>query len=179
MAVDASILAIPELGAQLATKTLCSISFILSVYCIIACAVAQQFGHRLRSLDFAVRLSFFSTWIWRSQVDRCTTYKGRWPVLQYWRVYQAFCLWQGKQSFIAIKYHSHDPCSLAFSILGFIAGVFTVDFALSLATRIGCRLALVVGAGLITPLMIASFGPGLIRWCRGEMEQMNNSIAYH
>ncbi|KAG1906186.1 uncharacterized protein F5891DRAFT_1182404 [Suillus fuscotomentosus] len=54
MAVDASILAIPGLGSALATKTLCSISFVLSAYCIIACTIAQQFGHRMRSLDFAV-----------------------------------------------------------------------------------------------------------------------------
>ncbi|KAG1806684.1 uncharacterized protein HD556DRAFT_1303093 [Suillus plorans] len=45
MAVNASILAIPGLGSTLATKTLCSISFVLSVHCIIACMVAQQFGH--------------------------------------------------------------------------------------------------------------------------------------
>ncbi|KAG1848374.1 hypothetical protein C8R48DRAFT_730110 [Suillus tomentosus] len=56
MAVDASILAIPGLGSQLTTKTMCSISFILSVYCIIGCTMAQHFGQRLRSLDFAVRL---------------------------------------------------------------------------------------------------------------------------
>ncbi|KAG1724187.1 hypothetical protein EDB19DRAFT_2043566 [Suillus lakei] len=53
MAVNASILAIPGLGSQLATKTLCSISFLLSVYCIIGCTIAQYFGQRLRSLDFA------------------------------------------------------------------------------------------------------------------------------
>ncbi|KAG1894110.1 uncharacterized protein F5891DRAFT_1195667 [Suillus fuscotomentosus] len=53
MAVDASILAIPGLGSQLTTKTMCSISFILSVYCIIGCTMAQHFGQRLRSLDFA------------------------------------------------------------------------------------------------------------------------------
>ncbi|KAG1781192.1 hypothetical protein EV702DRAFT_1193377 [Suillus placidus] len=54
MAVDASILAIPGLGSQLATKALCSVSFILSVYCIIGCTIAQQFSSRLRSLDFVV-----------------------------------------------------------------------------------------------------------------------------
>lgn len=54
MAVNTSILAVPGLGAQLATKTMCSISFVLSFYCIIGCAMAQHFGHRLRSLDFAV-----------------------------------------------------------------------------------------------------------------------------
>ncbi|KAG2741673.1 hypothetical protein P692DRAFT_20750265, partial [Suillus brevipes Sb2] len=57
MAVDASILAIPGLGSLLPTKTMCSISFVLSAYCIIACAVVQRFSHRMRSLDFAVRLS--------------------------------------------------------------------------------------------------------------------------
>ncbi|KAG2743274.1 hypothetical protein P692DRAFT_20183474 [Suillus brevipes Sb2] len=59
MAVDASILAIPGLGSALATKTLCSISFVLSAYCIIACTIAQQFRHRMRSLDFAVWSSYF------------------------------------------------------------------------------------------------------------------------
>ncbi|KIK33944.1 hypothetical protein CY34DRAFT_98790 [Suillus luteus UH-Slu-Lm8-n1] len=59
MAVNASILAVPGLGAQLATKTMCSISFVLSFYCIIGCAMAQHFGHRLRSLDFAVRTILF------------------------------------------------------------------------------------------------------------------------
>ncbi|KAG2346004.1 hypothetical protein BDR05DRAFT_998055 [Suillus weaverae] len=57
MAVNTSILAIPGLGAQITTKTLCSISFILSVYCILGCAIAQNFGQRLRSLDFAVQLT--------------------------------------------------------------------------------------------------------------------------
>lgn len=64
MAVDASILAIPGLGSQLATRALCSVSFILSVYCIIGCTIAQQFSSRIRSLDFAVRITFISaTWI--------------------------------------------------------------------------------------------------------------------
>ncbi|KAG2120280.1 hypothetical protein BD769DRAFT_1671701 [Suillus cothurnatus] len=53
MAVNASILAIPGLGSQLTTKTLCSISFLLSVYCIIGCTMAQHFAQRLKSLDFA------------------------------------------------------------------------------------------------------------------------------
>ncbi|KAG2753247.1 hypothetical protein P692DRAFT_20871015 [Suillus brevipes Sb2] len=57
MAVNASILAIPGLGTQPATKALCSISFVLSVYCIVVCTMAQYFGYRLRSLDFAVRLT--------------------------------------------------------------------------------------------------------------------------
>jgi hypothetical protein len=51
MAVDASILAIPGSGSQLATRVLCSVSFILSVYCIIGCMIAQQFSSRIRSLD--------------------------------------------------------------------------------------------------------------------------------
>ncbi|KAG2748154.1 hypothetical protein P692DRAFT_20848839 [Suillus brevipes Sb2] len=47
MAVDASILAIPGLGSQLATR-----------------ALSQQFSSRIRSLDFAVRSTFISaTWI--------------------------------------------------------------------------------------------------------------------
>lgn len=57
LAVNASILAVPGLGAPSPTKTLCSISFILSVFCIVACTIAQHFGYRLRSLDFAVRTS--------------------------------------------------------------------------------------------------------------------------
>ncbi|KAG2740368.1 hypothetical protein P692DRAFT_20753515, partial [Suillus brevipes Sb2] len=57
LAVNASILAVPGLGAPSPTKTLCSISFILSVFCIVACTMAQHFGYRLRSLDFAVRAS--------------------------------------------------------------------------------------------------------------------------
>jgi hypothetical protein len=58
MAVDASILAIPGLGSQVATKALCSVSFILGFYCIIGCTIAQQFCHRMRSLDFAVRFTY-------------------------------------------------------------------------------------------------------------------------
>ncbi|KAG2110097.1 hypothetical protein DEU56DRAFT_920244 [Suillus clintonianus] len=38
MAVNASILAVPGLGTQLTTKTMCSISFVLSFYCIIGYA---------------------------------------------------------------------------------------------------------------------------------------------
>jgi hypothetical protein len=57
MAVDASILAIPGLGSQIATKALCSVSFTFSVYCIISCMMAQYFGYRMRSLDFAVRFA--------------------------------------------------------------------------------------------------------------------------
>ncbi|KAG1751526.1 uncharacterized protein EDB91DRAFT_1078293 [Suillus paluster] len=54
MAVNASILAVPGLGTQLTTKMMCSISFVLSFYCIIGGAMAQHFSHRLRSLDFVV-----------------------------------------------------------------------------------------------------------------------------
>ncbi|KAG1844135.1 hypothetical protein C8R48DRAFT_780430 [Suillus tomentosus] len=130
LAVNASILAIPGLGAQIATKTLCSISFVLSVYCILGCAIAQNFGHRLRSLDFAVYYL------------------------------------QGKM--ISLVFLTSIPSflyltSLAFSILGFLAGIFTVDFGLPLSAKIGCGLALVAGGGLILPLTMASFGPGLIR----------------
>ncbi|KAG1874031.1 hypothetical protein C8R48DRAFT_769418 [Suillus tomentosus] len=130
MAVDASILAIPGLGSTFATKTLCSISFILSVHCIIACTLAQQFGHRMRSLDFA-----------------------------------AYYL-QGKMvSFVVIL---SIPSllyltSLIFSIFGFLAGVFAIEYGLPLSARIGCGLALVTGTGLTILLTIAAFGPGLIR----------------
>jgi hypothetical protein len=48
---------------------------------------------------------------------------------------------------------------LLFSILGFIAGAFTIEFGLDLSAKIGCGLALGVGAGLTIPLLIASFGP--------------------
>ncbi|KAG2113715.1 hypothetical protein DEU56DRAFT_919680 [Suillus clintonianus] len=130
MAVNASILAVPGLGTQLTTKTMCSISFVLSFYCIIGCAIAQHFGHRLRSLDFAVYY------------------------LQ--EKMASLAIIASIPSFLYLT-------SLGFSILGFLAGVFTAEFGLSLSARIGCVLALVVGAGLILPLTIASFGPGLIR----------------
>ncbi|KAG1850561.1 hypothetical protein C8R48DRAFT_778213 [Suillus tomentosus] len=130
MAVDASILAIPGLGSPLPTKTMCSISFVLSVYCIIACTMAQHFSHRMRSLDFA-----------------------------------AYYL-QGKMvSFLIV---TSIPTllyltSLACSIVGFLAGVFTVEYGLPLSARIGCGLAIIIGTGLVIPLTIASFGPGLIQ----------------
>jgi hypothetical protein len=78
MAVDTSILAIPGLGSQLATRALCSVSFILSVYCIIGCMIAQQFSSRIRSLDFVVHSTFISAaWILYSRPNRCTTSKGK------------------------------------------------------------------------------------------------------
>lgn len=99
MAVNASILAVPGLGAQLATKTMCSISFVLSFYCIIGCAMAQHFGHRLRSLDFAVRtILFVVTHAWRHQLHSCIIYRERWPDLQSLQVYQVFCIWRGNQN---------------------------------------------------------------------------------
>lgn len=58
--------------------------------------------------------------------------------------------------------YSQDHCSIAFSIVGFLAGIFTTEFGLPLSTRIGCGLALVVGMSLMIPLIMASFGPGLI-----------------
>ncbi|KAG1717740.1 hypothetical protein EDD22DRAFT_964497 [Suillus occidentalis] len=131
LAVNASILAVPGLGAPSPTKTLCSISFILSVFCIVACTMAQHFGYRLRSLDFA-----------------------------------AYYL-QGKMASLALL--ASIPSflyltSLAFAILGFLAGIFTGEFGLALSARIICGLALVVGTGLTIPLMMASFGrPGLSR----------------
>ncbi|KAG1893304.1 uncharacterized protein F5891DRAFT_1196534 [Suillus fuscotomentosus] len=130
MAVDASILAIPGLGSQLATKVLCSISFILSVYCIVACTIAQQFSSRMRSLDFAVYYM------------------------------------QGKMINLVIL--ASIPSfmylmSLTFSILGFLAGIFTIEFGLDVSAKIGCVLAFIVGASFTIPLVIASFGPGLIR----------------
>lgn len=63
-----------------------------------------------------------------------------------------------------ITCHSQNYSSLAFCILGFLAGIFTVGFGLDLSAKIGCGLALVVGAGLVIPLVVASFSPGLIRW---------------
>ncbi|KAG1887990.1 uncharacterized protein F5891DRAFT_1199429 [Suillus fuscotomentosus] len=130
LAVNASILAVPGLGSPSATKTLCSISFILSVYCIVACTMAQHFGYRLRSLDFA-----------------------------------AYYL-QGKMASLAVL--ASIPSflyltSLAFTVLGFLAGIFTGEFGLALSARIVCGLALVAGTGLTIPLMMASFGPGPIR----------------
>lgn len=59
-------------------------------------------------------------------------------------------------------YSQDHCCSLAFSIVGFLAGIFATEFGLPLSARIGCRLALVVGTSLTIPLMMASFGPGLI-----------------
>ncbi|KAG1784510.1 uncharacterized protein HD556DRAFT_1445409 [Suillus plorans] len=53
MAVDASILAIPNIGSQVTTRTLCSLSLILSVHCIFAGVVAQHFGQKMKSLQFA------------------------------------------------------------------------------------------------------------------------------
>ncbi|KAG2120550.1 uncharacterized protein F5147DRAFT_647033 [Suillus discolor] len=94
LAVNASILAIPGLGTQIATKTLCSISFVYYL--------------------------------------------------------------QGKM----------DCHSLAFSILGFLAGIFTVDFGLPLSAKIGCGLALIAGGGLILPLMMASFDPDIWSRCQ-------------
>ncbi|KAJ8587029.1 hypothetical protein M405DRAFT_934992 [Rhizopogon salebrosus TDB-379] len=130
MIVNASILAIPGLGSTIATKALCSISFILSFYCIIGCMVAQYFGHRMRSLDFA---TYYLQGKMTSLVIIAST-----PSLLY-------------------------LTSLVFSILGFLAGVFTEGFELPLSAKIGCGLIIVVGMGLIIPLAIASFGPGLIR----------------
>ncbi|KAG1744750.1 hypothetical protein EDB19DRAFT_1906467 [Suillus lakei] len=129
MAVNTSILAIPGLGSQLATKVLCSVSFILSIYCIIGCTMAQQFSSRIRSLDFAVYYL------------------------------------QGKMINLVIL--ASIPsflylASLSFSILGFLTGIFTIDFGLDLSAKIGCGLALIVGASLTIPLVIASVGPGLI-----------------
>jgi len=54
MAVDASILAIPDVGSQIITRALCSLSLILSVHCIFMGVVAQHFGQKMKSLDFAV-----------------------------------------------------------------------------------------------------------------------------
>ncbi|KAG1761226.1 hypothetical protein EDD22DRAFT_954207 [Suillus occidentalis] len=130
LAVNASILAVPGLGAPSATKMLCSISFILSVYCIVACTMAQHFGYRLRSLDFAVYYL------------------------------------QGKMVSLAVL--ASIPSflyliSLAFAVLGFLAGIFTGEFRLALSARIVCGLALVGGTGLTIPLMMASFGPGPIQ----------------
>jgi hypothetical protein len=53
--------------------------------------------------------------------------------------------------------------SLAFSILGFLNGVFTAEDGLPLTARIGCGLGIIVGTGLTIPIAIAALGPGLIR----------------
>ncbi|KAG1777126.1 hypothetical protein EV702DRAFT_1045523 [Suillus placidus] len=54
MAVDAHILAIPNIGSQTSTITLCSLSFIFSVHCIFAAVITQHFGQKMKSLEFAV-----------------------------------------------------------------------------------------------------------------------------
>jgi hypothetical protein len=54
MAVDASILAIPDIGSQAITRTLCSLSLVFSVHCIFAGVTARHFGEKMKSLDFAV-----------------------------------------------------------------------------------------------------------------------------
>ncbi|KAG1725139.1 hypothetical protein EDD22DRAFT_853724 [Suillus occidentalis] len=59
MAVDASILAIPNVGSQTITRALCSLSLILSVHCIFAGVVAQHFGQKMTSLEFALEFSQF------------------------------------------------------------------------------------------------------------------------
>ncbi|KAG2150139.1 hypothetical protein BD769DRAFT_1659671 [Suillus cothurnatus] len=130
MAVNASILAIPGLGSQLTTKTLCSISFLLSVYCIIGCTMAQHFAQRLKPLDF-------------------TAYYLQEKML-------SLVILTSIPSFLYLM-------SLAFSMLGFLAGIFTVDFGLPLFARLRCGLTFMVGAGLVIPLVIASLTPGLIR----------------
>ncbi|KAG2102823.1 uncharacterized protein F5147DRAFT_776178 [Suillus discolor] len=53
MAVDASILAIPDIGSQAIARTLCSLSLIFSVHCIFAGIVARHFSEKMKSLDFA------------------------------------------------------------------------------------------------------------------------------
>ncbi|KAG2739285.1 hypothetical protein P692DRAFT_20851542 [Suillus brevipes Sb2] len=55
MAVDAGILAIPSIGSQTTTIALCSVSLILCVHCIFASVVAQHFGQKMKSLEYAVR----------------------------------------------------------------------------------------------------------------------------
>ncbi|KAG2738047.1 hypothetical protein P692DRAFT_20851728 [Suillus brevipes Sb2] len=54
MAVDAGILAIPDFGSQVITRTLCSLSLIFSVHCILAGVTARHFGEMMKSLEFAV-----------------------------------------------------------------------------------------------------------------------------
>ncbi|KAG2089635.1 uncharacterized protein F5147DRAFT_788278 [Suillus discolor] len=130
MAVNASILAVPGLGTQLATKALCSISFVLCVYCIVGCMIAQQLVQRLRYLDFSA---------YYLQEEMGT-----------------FAILASIPMFTFLM-------SLAFAIIGVLAGIFTVGFGLPLSTRIGCGLILIVGGGLVIPLTMASFGPGLIQ----------------
>jgi hypothetical protein len=54
LAVDASILAIPDIGSQVITRTLCSLSLIFGVHCILAGVTARHFGEKMKSLEFAV-----------------------------------------------------------------------------------------------------------------------------
>ncbi|KAG1725827.1 hypothetical protein EDB19DRAFT_1914883 [Suillus lakei] len=53
MAVDAGILAIPDFGSQVITRTLCSLSLIFSVHRILAGVTARHFGEMMKSLEFA------------------------------------------------------------------------------------------------------------------------------
>ncbi|KIJ58333.1 hypothetical protein HYDPIDRAFT_190475 [Hydnomerulius pinastri MD-312] len=53
MAVDCSILAIPNIGLQTTTKALCSSSLVFGAGCIFTGTLAQHFGHRMKSLSFA------------------------------------------------------------------------------------------------------------------------------
>lgn len=62
-----------------------------------------------------------------------------------------------------MSHHLQAHYSLAFAIIGVLAGIFTVEFGLPLSARIGCGLILVVVGGLMIPLTMASFGPGLIQ----------------
>jgi hypothetical protein len=123
MAVDASILAIPDVGSQTITRALCSLSLILSVHCIFAGVVAQHFGQKMKSLDFA---SYY--------------------------LHDHF-------KKVAIIYSAPSllrTTSVALSILGFLAGIFTIPDR-SLLTTIPCTIAIVVVGGFLTWSSVAIF----------------------
>ncbi|KIJ08573.1 hypothetical protein PAXINDRAFT_18309 [Paxillus involutus ATCC 200175] len=56
MAVDAAILAIPNMGAPAVTMSLCGSSFIFCVGCIVGGFLARRIGDRMRAVAFAVRI---------------------------------------------------------------------------------------------------------------------------
>ncbi|KAG2092957.1 uncharacterized protein F5147DRAFT_779520 [Suillus discolor] len=54
MALDITILAIPGLGATMASQTLCSCSLLFGVNCIFVGTIVWHFGEKMRSIDFVV-----------------------------------------------------------------------------------------------------------------------------
>lgn len=55
MAVDAAILAIPSVGAQAVTKSLCGSSFIFCVASMVAGFISRRLANRMKTVSFAVR----------------------------------------------------------------------------------------------------------------------------